>query len=103
MKITDGILSRFWLRVEETEAGCWEWTGQTQFGVGYLYVDKKRVTPHKLSLFLKYGVLTRGVNECGNKLCCNPEHYSLPKVAVRKIEQARLAGELLTAVKKSCI
>ena len=94
MVISDRVLQRFWARVTKKDGGCWEWTGQTQHDIGYLYIGGKRFTPHKLALYFKHGIYVRGKNRCGNKLCCNPDHYDLPKRVVLAMERKNVANSI---------
>jgi ribosomal protein S14 len=79
---------RFWLRVKETPAGCWEWTGiRNQRGYGYFVPDNsrelrrngvaKRVSAHRWAYEFVTGKVPEGLeldHLCRNHSCVNPAH-----------------------------
>jgi hypothetical protein len=73
-------LKRFWSKVEKTD-GCWLWKAGDVF---CLETQKpmKQITPKRFSYQLRHDVeLDRydAVNQtCGNTLCVNPDHLTLP-------------------------
>lgn len=65
--------------------GCWNWTGGTTRGFGYMVIGSRqdnggkspRIQAHRLSYQLHLGDLERRdlvAQKCGNKLCVNPRH-----------------------------
>lgn len=69
---------RFWYNVDKSTVDeCWEWTG-TVSGCGYgeIGINGESHYAHRLSFWIRYGVLARPqVNhKCDNPLCVNPEH-----------------------------
>lgn len=73
----------FWEKVVKKE-WCWEWTGSTRYGYGYLFrqIDRKIVTisSHRISWQIHNGSIQEGMqvlHRCDNPPCTNPEHLFL--------------------------
>jgi hypothetical protein len=77
------LRSRFFILVDRSSDGCWEWRGpRHSSGHGrYLWrtVDGgngRYVLAHRVSFFLATGELPRYLRcLCGNKLCCKASHW----------------------------
>lgn len=65
-------------KLQETDAGCWEWTGHRhERGYGRIVLDKKNVSVHRLLYELFNGPIPDGWvidHMCENKPCSNPAH-----------------------------
>ena len=61
--------------------GCVEWCGGRQArGYGYVMLDGKRLSTHRLSYELKNGPIPEAMcvcHRCDNPPCCNPDHLFL--------------------------
>jgi hypothetical protein len=73
---------RFWLHVEPTDAGCWEWIGSRKpngYGEFVLTTQPTRVKlyAHRFSYELAYGPVPEGhdvCHSCDNRPCVHPAH-----------------------------
>lgn len=72
------VPDRLWSKVNKgAPHGCWEWTGTTARGYGYMSVDGKPRPVHRIAYELVIGPIP--VNRvldhlCRNRRCCNPDH-----------------------------
>lgn len=84
----------FWWRVEP-EGECLIWSGPLD-GFGYGRCTRLgQKGAHRVAWLLMRGTApkTRLVNECGNRACCNPEHWreiSEPPPSKRKLDQEEI-------------
>lgn len=71
---------------EDTETGCWNWTGQvSSSGYGRTMIadddgSTRSESAHVASYLAFTGPLPRGMlvrQHCGNRLCINPDHLEL--------------------------
>lgn len=90
-EIVDKFVKRFEYPCSVHEPGCgccWNWTGATTRGFGYMVVGSrqdnggspKRMQAHRLSWILYKGCIPSKIlvgQECKNKLCVNPAHLYL--------------------------
>lgn len=71
------INQRFWEKVEKTE-NCWIWKGiSDKKGYGRIQYLSKSWTAHRLSYFLIYGEIPKGLivcHHCDNPPCVKPDH-----------------------------
>jgi hypothetical protein len=75
-------LTRLMRRVVVDDAGCWNWTGATSSGYGYMAadLDERGYTnwrTHRIAYVLANGPIPsgRGLDHlCRNRSCCNPRH-----------------------------
>lgn len=71
-------LTRLLAKIEETESGCWEWTGYRDAnGYGKCSIDGEKHGVHRVF----YTIFKRSIPEeheidhrCKNRSCCNPAH-----------------------------
>jgi len=73
---------RFWVKVDSTKEGCWEWTGALNNGYGWFNVDGKPKHAHRVAALLsgKISSLSESLHvlhTCDNPKCCNPDHLFL--------------------------
>lgn len=76
-----------WIRIRchveiDPNTGCWNWMGAIMGGYGSVAIgDGKSIGAHRLTYFLKTGVMSTRDNElhhrCENKRCCNANHVEL--------------------------
>lgn len=75
---------RFMRQVEQTQDGCWQWTGYLIRGYGAMHYQGRRQYAHRISLKLA-GVSVPDSAEvdhrCHNTRCVNPDHL---RVVTRK-------------------
>lgn len=75
--MTDKDISRFWSFVAKKDDECWEWIGCTYDGYGRFGYKNKTTNAHRISYFLKHGVLDKTMlirHKCHNRCCVNPDH-----------------------------
>jgi hypothetical protein len=71
------VEERFFSKVSRQESGCHHWTGciHKKTGYGYFQYEGKPIEAHRMSYFLKHGVLPNLVcHRCDNRICVNHEH-----------------------------
>lgn len=100
--------SRFWARVEKSDA-CWLWTGPLiNAGYGKFKVESRTRSAHRFSYELRHGPIPEGMiicHTCDNPPCVNPDHLFLgtnkdnSRDMVAKNRAARLRGERANGVK----
>jgi hypothetical protein len=77
-ELRDRVLKIFRARVQVSITGCWEWTGRTANGYGYMhYPGGKSKWAHRVS----YALFNRPIEKdhvvdhrCRNTKCVNPQH-----------------------------
>jgi len=64
---------RFWKKVDKkTDKECWEWTGaRNNEGYGNMNIDGKYVNAHRVSYYLHFTDIPRGMFVCHK--CDNPQ------------------------------
>lgn len=75
-----GLLDRFWTRVEKTDT-CWNWTGalnaEGEKGYGVIWFRNAQEYVHRLAFELLVGPIPKGRtidHLCRNRKCVRPEH-----------------------------
>ena len=97
-------LARFWSKVQESESGCWEWTGcktgfKAQYG-SFTPFGTKAGYAHRFSYEYHFGAIPEGMfvcHSCDNPGCVRPDHLFLgtPK---DNTQDAKAKGRLSTGV-----
>lgn len=93
--LTERLFAR--RRVDE-ETGCWEWTGTRKRGYGYIDVENRSRSVHRVAYEHFVGPIAEGLemhHECRNRACFNPDHLRpLDRLAHEREERKlRLAGK----------
>lgn len=72
------LAERLLSKIEINEAGCWIWTGSRRHMYGEMWVDGRRVYPHRMSFTAFVRPLASSpevvCHRCDVPLCINPEH-----------------------------
>lgn len=76
------IEQRFWSKVIiKGFFDCWEWQSALRgIGYGYLTINKKHISAHRLSYEMTYGKIPDNLyvlHNCDNPKCVNPYHLRL--------------------------
>lgn len=82
------IMDRLQRHIQQTEAGCWEWTGSRTNNYGRIQVDGALRFSHRVMYELAVGPIPDGFHLdhlCRNPPCCNPQHLE----AVTPLENTR--------------
>ena len=63
-------------KVDYLENGCWEFTGYTKRGYGYIMHDGKNYLAHRFSYLATHGAIPKLTldHTCNNRACINPDH-----------------------------
>lgn len=89
MDFTEALRLRFFLKVKQSENGCWEWQGATTDGYGVFCISCRRTKPtrerivigaHRAAYLMTHGAIEGELNvchNCDNPLCCRPDHLFL--------------------------
>jgi hypothetical protein len=71
----------FWLQVNKSDDGCWEWKGtRHRQGYGLLTVGGRPLKAHRAAFFLANGYMDTSMkvlHSCDNPPCVNPAHLRL--------------------------
>lgn len=118
-KTIEQIATEFWLRVDNSTRGCWEWKG-TLAGAGYVkgvgFSDGegygkvqfrgKKVAAHRLAWELTNGTIPKGrwvLHRCDNPRCCRPSHLFLGDCASNHADMAKKGRSAATISQKTVL
>ncbi len=67
---------------------CWDWTGDTRGGYGYLDIRRKRIPAHHVAFRIYYGAIGKSwvLHSCDRKICVQPAHLHLGDHARNMVE-----------------
>jgi hypothetical protein len=75
--------SRIWRKVAKGDDGCWLWTGGlSNNGYAYSVWNGRTEYVHRICFILITGEDIDGVrfaNDCGNRHCVNPDHWTISR------------------------
>lgn len=73
--------ARFWAKVSQPDAGCWEWQGsRTPLGYGQMLLGARKELAHRIAWQWTYGPIPKGLcvlHACDNPSCVRPGHLLL--------------------------
>lgn len=75
---------------------CWIWTGKKNHGYGYLFINHKTWSVHRLSYILEYGNFNKSLSvlhKCDNPACIKPQHLFLG-TQQDNVNDAKVKGRL---------
>ncbi|KKN16791.1 hypothetical protein LCGC14_0972530, partial [marine sediment metagenome] len=76
MELTEKQKIRFWGKVKKTNS-CWMWVATLHAGYGYVGLNGKDYSAHRISWEIHFGKIPEGMlvlHKCDNPPCVNPKH-----------------------------
>lgn len=101
------ILDRFWSKVDNYTVSpdiCWMWKGTLRCGYGRFSLKGKKVSAHRFSWEIKFGIIPRGkiiMHMCDKPACVNPYHLKLG-TQKQNMQDASVKKRLLNQIKRTC-